>query len=147
MSLHRDAQAACCARPATPWATKVIPHNVRRFVMARIRSVPYLEAALFLRAHPDTAHRVADVAKALYVAEDTAAGLVDQLVADGVAAALGEAGDVRFRYQPRDEALAADFDALDSAYAANLVEIARLVHDSTYRNAHRFADAFRLRKD
>ncbi|MEJ7688483.1 MAG: hypothetical protein WKG52_16710 [Variovorax sp.] len=33
------------------------------------------------------------------------------------------------------------------AYASNLIGITNLIHDATHKNAHRFADAFKLRKD
>lgn len=128
-------------------STDVIPNNVRRFVLSTIRSVPYLEAALWLRSNRNATHSVAELASALYIAEATAQGLLGHLVADQVVATTPVAGEIRFEYRPGNDALAADFDALSVAYASNLVEIARLVHDSTYRNAHRFADAFRLRKD
>jgi hypothetical protein len=102
---------------------------------------------LWLRAHSRGERRVDDVAQALYLSPGVAEDLLRALTAAGVLAQAGDAAATTFRYEPRDPALAANIDALAAAYAANLVEIARLVHDATHRNAHRFADAFKLRRD
>ena len=123
-----------------------VPDDVRRFVLTSIPSVPYLEAALLLHRRPDTASSAADVARALYLAEAKARELLEALSAAGIAQAQPGA-EVRYRYAPRDAALATAVDRLAQAYAADLVGVARLIHDSTLRSAQRFADAFRLRKD
>jgi hypothetical protein len=102
---------------------------------------------LWLRAHPGIDHDAKEVARALYLTEGLAGQLLLALAASGVLVQAGNADDATFRYRPRDEKLAAKIDALSVAYAANLVEIAKLVHDGTHRNALRFADAFKLRKD
>lgn len=125
----------------------MIPDNVRRFILTSIPSVPYLEAMLWLRAHPVEDHRAEDLARALYLADDLAQDLLRSLAASGVLSQTPGVETPAFRFQPRDPDLVANIDALAAAYAANLVEIARLVHDATHRNAHRFADAFKLRKD
>lgn len=120
-----------------------IPNDVSRFVLTSIPSVPYLEAALLMRGAPDRDWSVGEVAASLYVSERTAADLLD---------ALAEAGLVqrepgRFRYGPRDEALAASLDRLAACYAADLVGVSNLIHDATQKSARRFAAAFKLRKD
>lgn len=125
----------------------MIPENVKRFVLSSIPSVPYLEAALWLRAHAQADHSVDEVARALYLAHADAGRLAAMLVASGVLVVVDSASGPRYRYQPRDVELAERLDALSDAYSSNLVAIAKLVHDATHRNAHRFADAFKLRKD
>lgn len=123
-----------------------VPDDVRRFVLTSIPSVPYLEAALLLHRRADASCSAGEVARALYLPESKARELLDELAAAGLAGA--EAGaEVRYRYAPRDAALAAAIDRLALAYAADLVGIARLIHDSTLRSAQRFADAFRLRRE
>ncbi len=109
--------------------------------------MPYLEAMLWLRAHSNIDHNAEEMGRALYLSERVARELLLALAASGVLIQAGDSTNPTFRYRPRDAALAAKIDALSVAYAANLVEIAKLVHDATHRNAHRFADAFRLRKD
>ncbi len=125
----------------------MIPDSVKRFILTSVPSVPYLEGMLWLRAHPGIDHDAKEVARALYLTEGMAGQLLLALAASGVLVQAGNTDDATFRYRPRDEKLAAKIDALSVAYAANLVEIAKLVHDGTHRNAHRFADAFQLRKD
>jgi hypothetical protein len=122
-----------------------IPDDVRRFILTSIPSVPFLEAALLLRAR-NVELTSDDVARALYVSEPGALDLLNALCAAGaVCVALGE--PPRYRFAPRDERMAAAFGRLADAYAADLVGVAKLIHDSTHKNAQRFADAFRLRKD
>lgn len=52
-----------------------------------------------------------------------------------------------YRYAPRDESLARTMDALAACYSENLFGITNLIHDATQKNAVRFAEAFKLRKD
>ena len=68
------------------------------------------------------------------------------LAAGGVIAA-DEVDQGAFRYAPRDAGLVALIDKLASVYATNLIVISNLIHDQTQRNAVRFAEAFKLRKD
>jgi hypothetical protein len=125
----------------------VIPDGVKRFVLTSIPSVPYLEAALWLRGHAESDHDIDQVAHALYLAHADVAQLLGALEGAGVLVRTGIAEAPKFRYQPKDAALAERFDELSDAYSSHLVEIAKLIHDATHRNAQRFADAFRLRKD
>jgi hypothetical protein len=119
-----------------------IDDDVRRFVIANIPSVSYLEAALLFRRQP-VRRSVDETARALYISAREASEVL---------AALCEAGvliqdDAFFDYGPRDERLADMLDRLARAYASNLVGITNLIHDKTHRNARLFADAFKLRKD
>lgn len=120
-----------------------IPDDVRRFVLTSIPSVPFVEAALLLRRQPAAALDTREVAAALYIQEAAAASLLQALCAAGAAQCEGD----RYRYAPRDERLAAAWDRLAEAYSANLIGVTHLIHDATQKNAKRFADAFKLRKD
>jgi hypothetical protein len=53
----------------------------------------------------------------------------------------------RWRFEPRDEALRLAIHELALAYPSDVIAITHLIHDSAGRNAHMFADAFRIRKD
>jgi hypothetical protein len=119
-----------------------IDDDVRRFVLASVPSVAYLEAALFFRRQ--RARRTVDeAARALYIAPRQASEILDALCLAGVLAADGE----HFHYAPRDEQVSEMLDRLAHAYATDLVAITHLIHDKTHRNARRFADAFKVRKD
>lgn len=120
-----------------------LPADVRRFILTSVPTVPYLEAVLLLRAEPVKDWDAAELARRLYVPERTAADLLDQLRASGMA--QGAAGPA-VRYAPTAE-LAALIDQVAQAYASNLVGVTDLIHSRIDRRAQQFADAFRFRKD
>ncbi len=123
----------------------MIPEDVRRFVLTSIPSVPYLEAALlFLRA-PGVERSSAELAQALYIPEPKAAALLLELEGAGVLAPVAEGG--RYRFAPQSEALGQALERLAGIYAADVIGVTHLIHEQTGKNAQRFADAFRLRKD
>ena len=122
-----------------------MPDDLRRFVLTSVPSVPYLEALLLLHRTPETPRSTADLARALYVTERAGAELAQALVRAGLAAA--EDGEGAVRYAPRDAALADLVDRLAAHYAADLIGVTALIHDSVRRSAQQFADAFKFRKD
>jgi hypothetical protein len=124
----------------------MIPDDVRRFILAKIPSVPHLEAALLMHAQPDQERTAAEVAARLYVSERTAAELLSALCAAGILEGTDPPA-ARYRHAPADAALEAVMDAVARAYADDLVGVTRLIHDATRKSAHRFAEAFRLRKE
>jgi hypothetical protein len=132
--------------------SREIPDDVRRFILASVPSVPYLEAILLLRTDPGVAWDVPRTAARLYVAEREAAEVLTALAAAGIAGiagiARGESHDetALFRYAPATDELRERLDALAQAYSANLVGVTHLIHSRTDKRAQQFADAFRLRK-
>ncbi|NML16062.1 hypothetical protein [Azohydromonas caseinilytica] len=122
-----------------------LPDDLRRFILTSVPSVPFLEALLLFHAQPERALTVDEVARALYVPEATAAGIV-QALQDVHLVAPDPADAQRLLYRPEDETLAALVDRLAAAYRADLIGITKLIHDRVQKNATRFADAFRLRK-
>lgn len=120
-----------------------LPADLRRFILTSIPSVPYLEAALLLRAEKQRDWAAADLARRLYLPEPQAAALLQDLHGAGIV--TGEAG--KMRYAPVTDELAAVLDVLASEYAANLVGITDLIHSRVDKKARQFADAFRFRKD
>jgi hypothetical protein len=121
-----------------------IPDNTRRYIAANVPSVPYLEAALLLRAEPHSVWNAAGLSARLYVTERIAAALLQELRAAGLAEPAEQEGMVVYT---RDESLAATLDAVAQAYATHLLEVTQLIHGNLDRRAHIFADAFRLKKD
>ena len=115
-----------------------LDEDVRRFVVAQIPSVSYLEAALLFYRQPEP-RTVGETARRLYVPEQEAREILLALSAVGVLACDGEV----FDYGPRDAQLAAMLGRLAQAYSDNLIAITNLIHDKTHRNARRFADASR----
>lgn len=123
----------------------MIPEDIRRFVLTSIPSVPYLEAALLFLRVPTIGRTASELAQALYIPEPKAAALVVELQAAGILAA-DEQG-ARYRYAPKTEALAQTLQLLAATYASDVIGVTNLIHEQTGKNAQRFADAFRLRKD
>lgn len=123
-----------------------IPDDVRRLIAAALPSVPHLEAALLFHAAPDIERSPGDVARVLYVDERVAAQLLMHLCEHGFVQPRDD-DPPRYRYAPRDEALAQATDRLAAFYATNLIDVTKFIHDSTQKSAHRFAEAFKLRKD
>ena len=123
-----------------------IPDEARRFVLTSVPSVPYLEAMLLFFRDPEVMRDASSVAEEIYVAERAAADLLRALRDARIVASAPDAPG-SFRYAPATAALSESIAALSLAYASNLVAVTNLIHDSTQRNAHRFADAFKFRKD
>lgn len=126
--------------------TSELPADVRRFILTSIPSVPFLEAVLLLRAQPQQGWSAAQLARRLYVPEATAAELLEQLRASGVAADAPQEAAGSLRYAPAVE-LAAMLDQVAGVYARDLVAVTGLIHSRIDRRAQRFADAFRFRKE
>lgn len=129
--------------------------DVRRFLLASVSSIPYLEALLLLRSQPEARWSVRQVAQRLYVSEKRAQELLAELEAAGVVErSLPDAP--QFRYQPATQELRQMLDGLAEVYAHHLVEVTHLIHskadkrdrrDQWDKRARNFADAFRWRKD
>jgi hypothetical protein len=126
--------------------TEPIAEDVRRFILTSILSVPHLEAMLLLRGERGEPWSAARTAQRLYVSEETAAQLLGDLCAAGVLVASGMDTPV-YRYRPVSAELTLMIDRVAAAYAANIVEVAELIHSKAGKKARQFADAFKFRKD
>ena len=121
-----------------------LPADLRRFILTSIPSVPYLEAVLLLRADPGQAWGAAQLARRLYVPEQSGAELLALLRDSSIAAPAEAAGTIRYAPAPELREL---IDRLAAAYAQDLVAVTRLIHSRIDRRAQQFADAFRFRKE
>jgi len=121
-----------------------LPAELRRFILTSIPSVPYLEAVLLLRADPAQGWGAAQLARRLYVPEQTGAELLALLRSSGIAGDASAPGAIR--YAPAAE-LRERIDQLAAAYAQDLVAVTRIIHSRIDRRAQQFADAFRFRKE
>ncbi len=120
-----------------------LAEDVRRFVLTSIPSVPHLEALLLLRAEPRL-WDAAQVAARLYISERTAALVLHDLAE--VRFIEPEAPD-GFRYTAESDHLTALIDRLADAYASNLVEVTKLIHERPRIRVQEFAEAFKFRKE
>lgn len=121
-----------------------IPDNVRRFLLASIPSVPHLEALLLLRAEPAVRWCADTLSRRLYVTTDAAARLLGDLEDAALAVRTESDG---YGFAAGDAALVEVVEQLDAVYSRHVVAIAELIHSSADRKAHRFAGAFRWRKE
>jgi hypothetical protein len=119
-----------------------IPDDIRRFVLTSVPSVPYLEAMLLLRSGERPAWTPEDVARRLYVPQQSADELLRQLSEAGFVT-TSPPGQVR--WQP-PETLRGLVDELARLYSEELVAVTELIHTRQERRARQFADAFVLRK-
>jgi hypothetical protein len=123
-----------------------LPDPLRRFILASIPSVPYLEAVLLLRSDPGAVWDAKRIAQRLYLRPAVARELLAQLAAAGMAAPAPDE-DSGFRFQPESPELAAMLEQVAHAYAVDLVGVTGLIHSRIDKRAQQFADAFRWRKE
>lgn len=123
---------------------KPVPDEVRRFILTSIPSVPYLEALLLLRSQRARSWDAFGVAGRLYIAENQALELLHGMQQSGIAARTPDGG---FVFSPRSPELAGVIDELATTYSHHLVDVTALIHSRVDKRAHRFADAFRWKKD
>jgi hypothetical protein len=105
--------------------------------------VPFVEALLVFRERKGTPVATEDVARLLYIPSKNAAAVIDDLEKAGIVQAAGEEAH---RFEPTPE-LAGVVELLATYYRTHLVEVTDLIHGKTSRQAQRFADAFKWRKD
>jgi hypothetical protein len=122
-----------------------LPEDVRRFLLTSVPSVPHLEALLLVRRGPNHDWDSSMLARRLYIDKSSAESLLAGMCAASVLTEGKELGT--YRYAPSSLELSRMIDKLEEVYAKHLVEITNLIHSETQKKAHRFADAFRWRKD
>jgi hypothetical protein len=121
-----------------------LPAEVRRFILASIPSVPYLEAILLMRDRPDTLWDAQMIAARLYLPQGQAVQLLKTLQADGIAAADDTSGACRYRPSVHQATM---LDRVATLYPTHLHAVTELIHSRMDKRARHFADAFRWRKD
>jgi hypothetical protein len=123
----------------------VIPDDVRRFILTSIPSVPHIEALLLMRREPQEAWSKQRIALRLYISEEKASELLNELANTGLISA--EAGNAPiYRYAPSG-AQSKMVDQVADAYARSLVEVTNMIHGRSVARVQEFAEAFRFRKD
>lgn len=123
-----------------------ISADVRRFLLTSISSVPYLEALLLLRSEPEHSWDSRSMAQRLYIGDDRARLLLQELISAGIAAQTSQ-DPLQGRYQPALPELQRMLDAVADAYVRHLVEVTQLIHSKLDKKAQQFADAFKWRQD
>lgn len=123
-------------------AAAALTPDMRRFLVARIHSVPMLEALLLVRS-PTEKWTAATLAARLYLPTPRVQSLVEELCKEGLARVNGE----EVRYAPSSEEVDVMVEQIANVYSRHVVILTELIHSGVERQAHDFADAFRLRRD
>jgi hypothetical protein len=123
-------------------ADELIPLDVREFVLAHIESIAHLEALLLLMSKPEKQWTVASVAGQLYISDEQAKPVLDQLCGDDLVLCR----DGIYRFNPAPPGQRGIVERLATLYRRHLVPVTKLVH-SKPSGVRAFAAAFKLRKD
>jgi hypothetical protein len=119
--------------------------RLRSFVADHIHSVAELELLLLLRSQPEKSWAVAEMSRALALAPEMTAALLDDLRRRGFAV-QPEDQAAAYRYSPA----APEFDRLLGElaryYEERRVSVIQLIYAQPIDKLRTFADAFRLRR-
>ena len=118
--------------------------NLDQFIQTHLVTVDHLRVLLHLKGTPRTEWDVLDVATKLYLPPQTAAAVLAQLTANGLAVASGD--PPRYRYQPRTPELAELVEKLAEMDRTQPVTLINLIY-ARPKDVQAFADAFKLRKE
>lgn len=126
-------------------AHEPVPEDLRRFLLASVPSVPFVEALLLVKDARGDPVETTTIARRLYMGEQAAAAVLEQLAAARLVERAAQ-GPAAYRFAPHPE-LAAVVEQLAAYYRSHLVEVTDIIHSRTGRKAQQFADAFKLRKE
>ena len=126
----------------TAMGTMAFTPEMRRFVIARIHSVPMLEALLLVRSSSEQ-WTVPKLVSRLYLPETRVRALIDELRSEGFASF----DEDEVRYTPSSDEVDDMVARIAAIYSRHVVAVTELIHSGIERQAQEFADAFRLRRD
>jgi hypothetical protein len=119
--------------------------DVDSFILNEVDSVPHLEALLILRARRPQSLSTAEVASHLYINEDSAGSILQDLERRGLLHSTG--GDPNlYGYSPSGE-LEALVKQVEITYRRELVRVANMIHSKASSAVRDFARAFRFTKE
>ncbi len=105
--------------------------TVERLIDVAIRTVPHMEALLYLRAHDGERLDVSVVAKAIFTNVDEAEAILRELCATGLV--RGDEGDHAFRYAPASAERWQAVEALANVHRTQLVALSEFIHEKASR--------------
>ena len=120
--------------------------QVDLFIIQHIDSVPHLEALLLLFNSRPQRWSADEMAKSLYVRNEAALKILENLQQRNLIAARPEGLDVFF-YSPDDPAGNVLLEAVDAIYRKEVVRISSLIHSKGSASVRDFARAFRFKRD
>jgi len=120
--------------------------KVDQFIIEQVPSVPHLEALLLIWNNRPRQWSVDEMARYLYVPNDAASRILDELAGRDLIVRAGETGQF-YAYNSdspeRDELLR----NVDATYRRELVRVSGMIHSKASAAVRDFARAFRFKKD
>jgi hypothetical protein len=116
--------------------------TVLEFIEQNVESLAQLEALLLLHRDRMRMWTADELAKALYLAQEMAIALLQDLARRGFAS---EASAV-YQYRTKDASSDLTIDQLAQAYQERRVAVITKIYSKPLNKVQTFADAFRLRK-
>jgi len=124
---------------------RFISDEVVRFIVDKIDSVPHLEALLLLFDSAPKGWSAAEVAARVYIPEERARALLQDLVRQRLVAPHAE-GDERYHYDSAWDASGSTMQKVAATYRRHVVRVANLVHSKASPAVRDFARAFQFKK-
>jgi hypothetical protein len=116
------------------------------FIEEQIDSVPHLEALLLLwRSAPESWTRD-QIAARIYVAPETAAGILSDLARRGLVKPTGE-DLARFAFDPGWDRSRELMESVAAAHREKLILVAHRIHQKASGAVREFARAFEIKKE
>lgn len=121
-----------------------IGREVDRFLLDQIDTVPHLEALLLLWNSRPKGWAAEEMAKALFVAPETAKAILDDLLRQNlIVTSSGQPADYIYESETRRDRLMA---TVAETYRRELIRLSRLIHSKPSAAVREFARAFRIKK-
>lgn len=121
-----------------------IPNEVEQFLLAAIDTVPHLEALLLIFQNPATVWSVEALAARIYVSDNQATAVLDDLTRRQLITRVQEAPP-KYQFIARSQAQTELLHKVAQAYRTQLVQVARFIHSKPSASVRDFARAFRLK--
>ncbi|MEW6054973.1 MAG: hypothetical protein AB1540_00025 [Bdellovibrionota bacterium] len=125
-----------------------LDESLKSFILEYIESVGQLEVLKLLATHPKKEWSASMVSQELRGNDSSTAKYLADFSSKGIFIETSKIQKERlYRYQPKNEELAAKVAALIAAYATYNLRIITLIYDRPVERLRGFADAFKIRKD
>lgn len=118
---------------------------VRAFVLADLPSLEHLEILALMMRASDRWWDSDGLARELGITPDLCAHILEQLASRNLLE-IRVTAEVRYRFQPGNEAAETLTTAFASAYATQRLALVRLIIGEQRQSIRDFADAFRIRR-
>jgi hypothetical protein len=126
---------------------QALPKDLQEFLSQHISSVVQVELLLLLHGSAPREWPAGAIARELRIEPGWARTQAQDLSERGLLESRSESGQVLFRFQPADPALAAAVGRLADAYTSRRVSIISFIYSRPIDQLKSFSDAFRLRKE